>query len=472
MAGLGRGSWTMVACLVLVLAPEAPALIVGGAGNKPLTDPGWPKGAASLINHPARIAWWEGPPFGGGQHHAEFRGDAKVLNALLLDLAKVDAKARRVVVHDGVGQSFWLGIGADPAKPVDASMDWVVMAWRRESWEHLRTMPAGLNPTDPKDAEGGPPVQVDVYAGGSVRWADVVVPPGLEVADERLVAHGFVEADGSVFGGKVVDLATGAPLAARVRLQRVEPQAKGGYLYPDQAGTVADASGRWALTKAPAGWYRVVVEADGYAPRDAGYAQPDGRPRWWPFDSGLARASGVSGRVVDEAGRPLDGVDVRLDDVTPGPGFGAYPAPDGYQYKTDADGRFRSGAVPAGSANVWLHKPGYIRPGLGLPVAIPSEGVALTMGRSTSLRVTVDFRGKARPAGYMVKVDPEGGPAIGKYGAAGDIDPANQIFQENVPPGRYVIVGRPNPSSGEDRPEPLVVELKGGQAVEVVIFAR
>ena len=82
------------------------------------------------------------------------------------------------------------------------------------------------------------------------------------------------------------------------------------------------------------------------------------------------------------------------------------------------------------------------------------------------------IRGKARPVGYMVKVDPEGGPAIGKYGAAGDIDPANQIFLENVPPGRYVIVGRPNPSSGEVRSEPLVVELKGGQAVEVVIFAK
>ncbi len=472
MAGRARGSWLVVASLVLVMAPEAPALIVGGAGNKPLPDPGWPGGVASLINHPARIAWWEGPPFGGGQHHAEFRGDAKVLNAVLLGLAKVDAKVRRVVVHDGVGQSFWLGINPDPAKPVDASMDWVVMAWRRESWERLRTMPAGLNPTDPKDAETGPPVQVDVYAGGLVRWAEVVVPPGLEVVDERLAAHGFAESDGSVFGGKVVDLATGAPIAAKVRLQRVEPQAKGGYLYPDQSETAADASGRWALTKTPAGWYRVVVEADGYAPRDAGYAQPDGRPRWSAFDCGLARASGVSGRVVDEEGRPLEGVDVRLDDVTAGKGLGAYAAPGGYQYKTDADGRFRSGAVPAGGANVWLHKPGYIRPGLGLPIAIPSEGVTLTMCRSSSLRVSVDFRGKARPAGCMVKVDPEGGPAIGKYGAAGDVDPTNQIFLENVPPGRYVIVGRPNPSSGEDRSEPLVVELKGGQAVEVVIFAK
>ena len=92
---------------------EAAALITGGEGNKPISDPGWPKGAAAIFNHPSRIAWWEGPPFGGGQWHSESRGDARTLTAILTAFSKMDAKTKRVVVHDGVGQSFWI---SDPAR--------------------------------------------------------------------------------------------------------------------------------------------------------------------------------------------------------------------------------------------------------------------------------------------------------------------------------------------------------------------
>ena len=63
-----------------------------------------------------------------------------------------------------------------------------------------------------------------------------------------------------------------------MRLQRVEPQQKGGYLYPVVAEAKADAQGRWVLKKAPAGWVRVVVEADGFVPRVAGYARFDEQP--------------------------------------------------------------------------------------------------------------------------------------------------------------------------------------------------
>ena len=48
--------------LAAVAPPEAFALITGGEGNTPITDPGWPRGAAAIFNHPGRIAWWEGPP--------------------------------------------------------------------------------------------------------------------------------------------------------------------------------------------------------------------------------------------------------------------------------------------------------------------------------------------------------------------------------------------------------------------------
>jgi hypothetical protein len=36
-----------------------------------------------------------------------------------------------------------------------------------------------------------PPVHLDVYAGGELKWEDVVIPKGLLVVDKRLEAHGF-----------------------------------------------------------------------------------------------------------------------------------------------------------------------------------------------------------------------------------------------------------------------------------------
>ncbi|HEX3449516.1 MAG TPA: hypothetical protein VHS97_14775, partial [Isosphaeraceae bacterium] len=66
----------LIALLAITDPGEAYALITGGEGNKPISDPGWHAGAAAIFNHTGRVAWWEGPPFGGGQWHAECRGDA------------------------------------------------------------------------------------------------------------------------------------------------------------------------------------------------------------------------------------------------------------------------------------------------------------------------------------------------------------------------------------------------------------
>ncbi len=458
----------LIAILSLAIPREASALIQGDAGNKPVSDPGWPSGASTIFNHPGRVAWWEGPPFGGGQWHAECRGDPKTLSAVLADFARLDAKVKRVVLHDGKGHSFWLAPNREPEKLEAARVDWIFMVWQPTSWERLRKMPADLNPTGAGDAS--PPSQIDVFTAG-IDWAAVAVPQGIEIVDQRLVAHGFTAEDGAVIEGKVTDLATGRPLAATMRLQRVEPQQKGGYLYPNVAEAKADDGGRWVLKKAPAAWVRVVVEADGFVPRVAGYAQFDQQPRWHSYDCGLSRSAPVSGRITDEDGKPLPGVDIRLDNVLPASG-GRYESPHEYKFQTDDDGRFRADLVPVGTASIWLHKPGYCRPGLGEPIATPKADVELSMIRSSRVRVTVDFTGKRRPEGYIVMIAPEGGEAVGKYGGSGNIDADGRIAFENVPPGRYVLRGRPNPGSDGEETEPTTVDLKGGQASEITLKAK
>ena len=83
----------------------------------------------------------------------------------------------------------------------------------------------------------------------------------------------------------------------------------------------------------------MVIEADGFIPRVAGYAQFDEQPRWHSYECGLSRPASVSGRITDDAGQPLADVDVQLHDVMTDVG-GRYESPHEYSFKTDAAAAF------------------------------------------------------------------------------------------------------------------------------------
>lgn len=117
----------LIAAITSLSSPSALASITGGEGNKRLADPGWPKGAAAIFNTESRIAWWEGPPYGGGQWHSECRGDARALSEILAGFATLEVKNKRVILHDGVGASFWLNMNREPAKRQ-------VQEWTGSSW--------------------------------------------------------------------------------------------------------------------------------------------------------------------------------------------------------------------------------------------------------------------------------------------------------------------------------------------------
>lgn len=460
--------WLMF--VLAALPAGAFALITGGEGNDPLRDPGWPEGGAKIFNDPARVAWWEGPPLGGGQWHAEYRGSAAELNAVLADFAKLDVKNKRIVVHDGIGRSFWLNPNRTPEKKEEAKIDWTFMVWVPASWKELRRLPTDLNPTKADEQDKGPPSELAIYTGGNIRWADVKLPKGIEVDDRRLEAHGFTPADGVVVEGRVTDLETGKPIAATMRLVRITPKDKGGYDYTPAAEVKADAEGRWVLKNAPAGWHSIEIMAEGYVTRIIGHLQHDEQPSWHSYDGGLARPAVVTGRVLDAEGAPLEDVQVRLGDVTSGKvGYGSTA---GYETKTDADGRFRFDQVPVGSASVWIHKPGYVRPGLGEKITMPSDKTELKMIKAAKVRVTVDFTGVDRPEQYIVNIEPLGGSKVGSWGGGGHINADNQMVFENVPPGKYVVQGHPNPTSENQKTKPVTIELKGGETTEITIGYR
>jgi hypothetical protein len=139
---------------------------------------------------------------------------------------------------------------------------------------------------------------------------------------------------------------------------------------------------------------------------------------------------------------------------------------------TDTDGRFRSDQLPKGKATIWVHKTGYCRPGLGEVIETPKTEIELRMIKSARVRITVDFAGKERPGAYIVHMVPEGGEAVGKWSGSGNINADDQIYFNDIPPGRYVLHGLPNPGSEDQKTEPLAIELKGGQAKSISLRAR
>ncbi len=458
---------TLTVALTLAFHQSAWALITGGEGNEPIRDPGWPKGAAAAFNSETRVAWWEGPPFGGGQWHAECKGDAAALSLVLDDFSKIDAPQKRVVLHDGFGHSFWLNPNGDKDKQAQALIDWKLMVWQSDRLKFQRELPAGF-----RAVEGEPVLaQIDVYTGGFVRWADVIVPKGIEVIDERLEAHGFKMTDGNVMEGKVIDLATKKPMMAKVTLEGIDPRKQGGAVHPKMAETMTDAEGHWVLKVVPSGRGRLVLRADGYVPRVIAYGQYDDKPRWSEHHSGLAKPGPVSGRVVDHQGKPLAEVSVRIGDLDATNG-GRYDTGNDPEVKTDADGRFRVEAVPLGTASVWIHKIGYVRPGLGPKIKTPASDLKLEMQLSAKLQVRVDFSATKRPEGYIVEIKPEGGEVIGSWGGSANLDAENQYTFDNVPPGKYIITSRPNPGREGQQTPPETVNLIGGKTTELTIKAK
>jgi hypothetical protein len=253
-------------------------------------------------------------------------------------------------------------------------------------------------------------------------------------------------------------------------IEKVATQ-KGGYEYSTILTAETDAAGHWVIKSVPAGWHRIVVAADGYANRVVDYATFDGEPRWSKHDTSLAKSVSVSGKVTDDANKPLAGVTVQLMHVV-AKGDAHYRTSTDLKSETDEQGRFEIKNVPMGEATVTVRKPGYTGPGLGSKIETPASDVVVKMAKAAKLIVTVRFQDANRPDGYLVKVVPEGGEEVGKWSGSGEIKPDGSMTFENIPPGKYIVTGRPNPGSDTAETSPQTVELRGGETTEISLDAK
>ncbi len=445
----------------MTLAPAiAHALGTAGEGNKPLKDRRMPAGADSIINRKDRVAWSEGE----GPFQAEGRGGIKAVNQILADFAKVDVKIKRVIVHDGAGQSSVITVDENSPRKKNPRIDWTFSVWPKGKWDNARRHYLRRNLTPPEEADLA--TQIDIFTS-KIRWADVIVPAGIELIDQRLEAHGFTEADGIVFEGQVTDLSGKKPIVASVRVESMEVKNEK-WVYTTVAETKSNAEGKWVLKNLSPEGARIVVEAEGFVPR-VNYVSLQDTPHWRSFQADLARAATLSGRVTDQQGKPLADVKLHLSDLVVEPNL-EYRTSSELEVKTDPNGLFQFDQVPEGRASIRGYPSG--RPLLHKVITIPSNNLELISLNPGSLRVTVDFTGKDRPADYVVELETDSENAAGKFSATIGIDAKNSAIFENVPPGQYRVKGHPNPGTQEQMSEVLKIRYSSDSFGDVTINAK
>lgn len=176
-------------CWLMLVPIPTQALITGDEGNDPIAERGLPEGSAAVANLETRIAFWEGPPFGGGQYTFEFRGESTAdLNKALKAFSKIKAPRKEFILRSDAGKSFWLGHRPENgADPVSVEMDWQFVVWQPENWKRLFNNPESTFMADhPNYRKPVDPPRLTAFFGSQrLKWEAVVVPEGVTVVDQR-----------------------------------------------------------------------------------------------------------------------------------------------------------------------------------------------------------------------------------------------------------------------------------------------
>jgi hypothetical protein len=449
-----------LACLLLATVP-AQALIGVGRGNAPVRDQNWRAGALDVANLKCRVGWWEGPPFGGGMWNFLYRSDTDTLNEALKVFAKVRAPSLELIVCDGPAKSPFLKDDKDPKS--DVRYDWDFVIWNVRSYYALYGNPKSRFLSEgPNFRYPLPPPRVNVFigGGGAIEWDKVQVPKGIVVIDRRASAAGIKPGQGAVIAGNVFDMATGKPLAdAKITVA----QAKASGEHETIVAGQSDAQGRFKVEKVPAGTYRISVSAQGYASLVAGYEHLVADGYLALDDVELAPQATLSGSVKDDAGKPVSGATVRLDD-TLGMDGQSYRLAAPAQATTDAEGRFEIRSVPAGYGRVVCFAKGHYAP-LDELRAVPAKDVSIRMSETGTIKGKV-IDGKQGAGRIYVSVVPEG-ERIGKWGGGMLVKPDGTFQFDNVPPGTYFISTGPLVPNETPDVKAKKITLTGGQTVEV-----
>jgi hypothetical protein len=460
------GLGILVVLSLLCLCPTASfGLILFGEGNDPIADPGWPLGAVEVANLPTRVAYWEGPPFGGGQYQFLYRcRTTEEFNQALNTFASIRAPKLELVLHDGPRFGYLYEQWDPPSEPEDP-VHWTFTLWNPESWHRHHNIVNGYRPS----GQPVPAPRLDVYIGGGpITWEDVRVPAGLVVIDQRAESAPIKPVGGGLLRGDVFDICTGKPIPgagiALVSLAEDEDR-------PDAIRAKADRLGSFQIEKIPRGRYEVVITADGYVSRRAGRYANRGTT-YHELVAELAPPASIEGLVTDLEGKPIAGAEVYATDV-----FGIdgreYPTPDAEPAATDAEGRFEVHSLPIGFVQVRCRVPSMHLAKLSCEICeVPGKPIELTMEGTGTLRGKVVDENGNIPAGEVnVEVRPVGDP-IGKWGGGMQCEADGSFEITGVPPDEYLVSSNPGLLIMGLDPDAVRVSIEAGETIELEIVHR
>ncbi|MGA2500068.1 MAG: carboxypeptidase-like regulatory domain-containing protein [Tepidisphaeraceae bacterium] len=465
-----RRTWLVGLVFVLVVAASAQALITGG-GTEPARDRNWRAGAVDVANLKTRLAWWEGPPFGGGEYQFLYRGNSEQCQQAIELLAKIRAPEVELYVHDGPHESFWLTIDRKEkdAPKVDPRVDWTFTTWDAQSWYHLYNNPNSVFGSDIENFRRSlAPPRMDVYiGGGQVEWDKLQVPKNVKVMDQRAAASGIEVKGGSVVSGSVYDMATSKPLVgAKVTVSRRGPDGKATTL----AEATTDDTGRFLVEKLAAGNVGVSVAAAGFAARVVAYDELNGRDAR-KYEVNLAPAQSATGSVVDETGKPVAGVEVTAWEPMGMDGLG-YRLGEMPKAATDDQGKFELKGLPQGYCRLTLQAKGYHAAWSTSCQAVPATDVVIRAGRTGTVRgKVVGADGQPRPSA-QAHIQDAAGAKVGTWGGSTNLKPDGTFVFEEVPTGKYLISTDPFVPGIRRDAEQQSITVEGGKTVEVELKAK
>ena len=288
----------------------------------------------------------------------------------------------------------------------------------------------------------------------------------------------------AIIRGRIVASDTGKPLR-RARVTITAPELAG-----EPHNTSTDDDGRYEFTDLPGGRFTLRVRRGGYLPLAYGQRRP--REAAKPLqlldkqvvehvDMALPRMGIISGRVLDEAGDPIEGVSVHAVRVMFRDGQRRLVPVGSPNDRTDDDGEYRlTGLAPGayyvvgetretwtvardGTKQVMGFTPTYF-PGTTLPSDarrmtvqvgqhVNNIDFALIPGRAARISgFALDSHGK--PFQNVSVGEEVRGEDFGSFGtvASAPVHADGTFVIENVPPGDYVI----GAATGRDVPDPQV----------------
>ncbi|AKF84557.1 hypothetical protein MFUL124B02_00825 [Myxococcus fulvus 124B02] len=256
--------------------------------------------------------------------------------------------------------------------------------------------------------------------------------------------------EGSVFGAAPHDEPVAGAVVTATSQLRPHRELK--------ASTGAD--GRYRLGPVEPGTWSFTVEARGYI--DLPYGKEveleSGTGRQ---DFTLERAASISGRVVDEAGRPLAGIHLNLEQV-------GLEDPVDYETQetalTDSDGAFVLDASAPGDYELFPQTYRFITE--RLKMTAPARDVLVTLRAGGAVEGTLsDARGLPLP-GFTVYVAPLETEASGEILTAQGPTSEGRFSRKGVPPGRYRIVAQ-EVTAGVDQGVSTEAEVRQGEVTTV-----